>query len=164
MPEIICNTSPIQYLHQIGQLQILQALAGRILVPPAVLSELAEGRAHGMDLPDLDALARITVRAPVSAPATALIADLGAGETQVLMLGLEMPGAIVVLDDALARRVAETRRIPLIGTLGLLLDAKRAGLIPAVKPCLDQLQSLRFRLATPTRAAVLKLAGETDQM
>jgi predicted nucleic acid-binding protein len=162
LPEIICNTSPFQYLHQIGQLQILHALAGHILTPPAVLAELAEGRAQGVNLPDLDTLSWITVRAPVSAPATTLINDLGAGETQVLMLALEIPGAIVILDDGLARRVAEARHIPLTGTLGLLLDAKRAGLIPTIEPCLDQLQALRFRLAAPTRAAVLKLAGEIE--
>lgn len=162
MPEVICNTSPLQYLHQIRQLSILSALAGHIIVPPAVLSELSEGRSRGVDLPDLDSLAWVTVRIPVSAPATSLIADLGTGEAQALMLALEISGAIVVLDDACARRMAETRHIPLTGTLGLLLDAKRAGLISTVKPCLDQLQLLHFRLAAQTRAAVLKLAGEPD--
>jgi len=43
---------------------------------------------------------------------------------------------------------------------GLLLDARRAGLIPAVGPFLSQLQALHFRVAPHTRAAVLKLAGE----
>jgi len=162
LPEVICNTSPLQYLHQIGQLSILSVLAGHILVPPAVLSELSEGRSRGVDVPNIEGLRWVTVRTPVSAPATSLIADLGPGEAQVLMLALEIPGAIVVLDDARARRVAETRHIPLIGTLGLLLGAKRAGLISAVKPCLDQLQLLRFRLAAQTQAAVLKLAGELD--
>ncbi len=162
MPEVICNTSPLQYLHQIGQLSILFTLAGHVIVPPAVLSELSEGRSRGVDLPSLDGLAWVAARTPVSAPTTALIADLGPGETQVLLLALEMPGAVVVLDDARARRVAELRHIPLIGTLGLLLDAKRAGSISAVKPCLDELQVLGFRLAAQTRAAVLKLAGEHE--
>ncbi len=76
------------------------------------------------------------------------------------MLALELRQAVVVPDDALARRVAETLELRLAGTLGLLLDAKRAGLIPAVDPLLDQLQALRFRLALHTRTAVLKLAGE----
>jgi predicted nucleic acid-binding protein len=76
------------------------------------------------------------------------------------MLALESRKAVVVLDDALARRVAEALGLRLTGTLGLLLDAKRAGLIPAVGPLLDQLQALRFRVAPHTRAAVLKLAGE----
>jgi len=78
----------------------------------------------------------------------------------VLMLALELPEAVAVLDDALARRVAEALNLRLIGTLGLLIDAKRKGLISAVEPWLDQLQALRFRLAPVTRNAVLKLAGE----
>ncbi|MEI6309664.1 MAG: DUF3368 domain-containing protein [bacterium] len=162
MPEVICNTSPLQYLHQIGQLQLLQALTGHILIPPAVSAELAEGHSRGVDLPDLAALLWVAIRTPISAPATSLIVDLGPGETQALMLALEIPGAIVVLDDARARRVAETRQIPFTGTLGILLDAKRAGFISTIKPSLEQLQLLRFRLATHTRAAVLKLAGESD--
>ena len=76
------------------------------------------------------------------------------------MLGLEWREAVVVLDDALARRIAETLGLYLTGTLGLLLDAKRAGLVPAVAPLLDQLQVLRFRVAPHTRTAVLELAGE----
>jgi predicted nucleic acid-binding protein len=71
-----------------------------------------------------------------------------------------LPETVVVLDDALARRVAQTLNLKLTGTLGLLVDAKRAGLISAVEPYLDRLQALRFRLAPHTRSAVLKLAGE----
>jgi predicted nucleic acid-binding protein len=41
--------------------------------------------------------------------------------------------------SALARQVAETLGLCLTGTLGLLLDAKRAGLVPKVSPVLDQL-------------------------
>ena len=89
-----------------------------------------------------------------------LVTDLGPGETEVLMLALELEDAIVVLDDGLARRVAETRGIRLTGTLGLLLAAKRAGLVPAITPVLDQLESLRFRVAPHTRTAVIRLAGE----
>lgn len=160
MSEVICNTSPIQYLHQLELLHILHALARQVIVPPAVVDELAEGRALGVNLPDLTTLDWVTVRRPVSELAVPLVTDLGLGETEVLMLALESREAIVVLDDALARRVAETFGLRLTGTLGLLLDAKRAGLIPAVGPLLHQLQALRFRVAPHTRAAVLKLAGE----
>ena len=160
MRDVICDTSPIQYLHQLGLLHILRTLAGDVIVPPAVQDELAEGRVLGVNLPDLAALDWITVRRPVSEPALRLVVDLGPGEAEVLMLGLETPEAVVVLDDALARRVAETIGLPLTGTLGLLLDAKRAGLIQALGPLLDQLQALNFRVASRTRAAVLELAGE----
>ena len=162
MPEVVCNTSPLQYLHQIGQLRILPALAGSIIVPISVQAELDAGIAKGLDLPKIENLNWIQIRAPISVKAASLITDLGPGESQVLMLALETPGSIALLDDGLARRVAIARGIPIKGTLGLLLDAKRAGHITVVKPSLDKLQDLRFRLAEPTRAAVLKLAGESS--
>jgi predicted nucleic acid-binding protein len=160
LTEIICNTSPFQYLHQINQLGILHALAGQIIVPPAVVDEIAVGRSVGIDLPDLSQLDWVSVRSPAGQSALPLIPDLGAGESEVLMLGLEISDASVILDDRLARRVAESLNIRLTGTLGLLLDAKQAGLISQIRPLLDQLQALRFRLSQPTYQAVLKLAGE----
>jgi predicted nucleic acid-binding protein len=162
LPELICNTSPLQYLHQLGVLHILPALVPRVVVPPAVVDELSAGLAQGIVLPDPRALDWIAIRTPASAPVLALVTDLGPGETQVIALALESGDAVAVLDDALARRVAETLGVRLTGTLGLLLDAKRARLIPAVTPLLDQLESLRFRLAAHTRAAVLALAGESS--
>jgi predicted nucleic acid-binding protein len=160
LPDVLCNTSPLQYLHQLALLHLLPALAETVMIPPAVVAELAAGRELGVDVPDPAMLPWITVREPIAAPALPLVNDLGPGETQVLMLGLEVPGAILVLDDALARRVAFSLQLPLIGTLGLLLAAKRANLIPAVAPLLDHLDALRFRLSGATRGAVLRLADE----
>lgn len=88
--------------------------------------------------------------------------DLGSGEIEVLTLAGEMDEVVVVLDDGLARKVAEQRRIAVIGTLGVLLNAKRAGLVSNIKELLDRLQAKRFRLSPVTRTAVLKLAGEQE--
>lgn len=160
MPEIICNTSPLQYLHQLRLLETIATLVGELIVPPAVVAEILAGIKRGVDLPDLNGLDWVKTRAPLSSTVTPLVTDLGPGETQVLMLALESADAIVVLDDGLARHFAETLNLRLTGTLGLLIDAKYAGLLSAVTPQLDQLQALGFRLAPSTRAAVLKLAGE----
>jgi predicted nucleic acid-binding protein len=51
LPEVICNTSPLQYLRQLGQLHLLPQLTGQIIVPTAVAAELAEGRRRGVDVP-----------------------------------------------------------------------------------------------------------------
>jgi predicted nucleic acid-binding protein len=64
LPEVICNTSPLQYLHQIVQQKLLPKLVSRIVVPTAVAQELAEGRRRGLDLPIPEALAWIDLRAP----------------------------------------------------------------------------------------------------
>jgi len=160
MPEFICNTSPLQYLHQLGRLEILPALTGQVIIPVPVIAELAAGRALGCDVPDVRGLPWVAVRQPVSAPALPLAADLGRGEAAVLALALESPDAVVILDDALGRQAAELLGLRMTGTLGLLLDARKQGLILKIAPVLDELDRLRFRVSPATRAAVLKLAGE----
>ena len=66
----------------------------------------------------------------------------------------------MILDDALARQYARMLNLKLTGTLGVLLKAKEAGLLPALAPVLERLQHLRFRIDPQTRQAVLRLAGE----
>jgi len=64
MADVIANTSPIQYLHQLDQLQLLRQLYGSLIVPPAVAEEIAEGRTLGHDLPDLYGLPWLEIAAP----------------------------------------------------------------------------------------------------
>jgi predicted nucleic acid-binding protein len=161
LPEVICDTSPLQYLHQLGLLHLLPDMAGKVICPPAVAEELAVGKKAGIEVPEVERLEWIEVRSPLSLAALPLVTDLGPGESQVLALALEMPGTVVILDDFLARRTAEALHMPLTGTLGVLLAAKRAGLIDAIAPILERLQALRFRVSPATRAALLKFAGET---
>jgi uncharacterized protein len=164
LPDVFCNTSPLQYLHQLRQLEILPALTGGITVPATVARELEAGRAVGWDVPDLSQISWINTRIPASAPVLPLAAGLGPGEAGVLALALESPGAMVIVDDGVARRAADLLNIPFTGTLGLLLDAKKRGLIPAIAPILSELDRLRFRVSVATRAAVLKLAGESTSV
>ena len=160
MAEIICNTSPLQYLYRLGTLEVFHAVAGRIVVPPAVVDEIAAGKRLGLDLPDLAVLDWVTTRGPVGIAAIGSFTGLGAGESEVLMLALESPGAVAVLDDALARRFAQRIGVKFTGTLGILLDAKRIGLVAALAPLMDRLHQTGFRLSPQTRAAVLRHAGE----
>ena len=160
MPDAICDTSPLQYLFQIGHLHLLQQLVEHVIVPPAVIEELNAGRERGVVLPDLSALDWIVVKQPEGSNVLPLITDLGRGESEVLLLGLEKPDAVLILDDRLARRMAKILGLSYTGTLGILLDAKRKGLIPKVRPLLDELQRLRFRISPHTFQAVLKLANE----
>jgi predicted nucleic acid-binding protein len=57
VPEVICDVSPVQYLHQAGLLDILRLRYGAITIPAAVAAELREGRVRGVDLPDFESLA-----------------------------------------------------------------------------------------------------------
>jgi predicted nucleic acid-binding protein len=68
VPDVFCDTSVIQYLFQVGLLDLLFTLYPEISIPAAVANELAEGRVHGVDLPDVESMSRFTVRT-VTAPA-----------------------------------------------------------------------------------------------
>ena len=160
MPKVITDTSAIQYLYQTNLLDLLPTLYGQIIMPQAVADELAQGQSQNISLPDLASLSWLTICSAQS-PLVPLVPDLGAGEREVLTLALETPDSLVLLDDALARRYARQLGVVFTGTLGVILKAKQAGYIEAVAPVLDQLDAVRFRLDTATRAAVLRLADES---
>jgi uncharacterized protein len=133
----------------------------RTLIPPAVARELESGSAIGIDLPDIGALPWMKVQAPEGMDKVPTAADLGAGEREVLALGLQVPNAVVILDERLARLHAEALKLSFTGTLGILLRAKVEGRIARLEPVLAYLDRLAFRLSAKTRAAVLELAGES---
>lgn len=89
--------------------------------------------------------------------------DLDPGEKEVLALGIQYPGCVLILDERLARRHAEALKLDFTGTLGILLRAKAEKRIQRIEPLLQRLDGLGFRLSARTRAAVLKQAGESSE-
>lgn len=160
MPEVITDTSPIQYLYQIAQLELLPTLYGQIKMPQAVADELAQGRDQGISLPDPSFLSWLTLHAVPPSILIPNLPNLGAGEREALSLAITIPGSLVILDDALARSYARQLNISITGTLGVLLKGKQSGYVEAIAPLLDKLTALNFRLPPATRAAALKLANE----
>ena len=160
MADTIADTSALSYLHMLGLLPVLKSLAGTILVPPAVAEELEAGIRLGKDLPSPSAHSWMSIVAPARSPSLPRQDDLGPGESQVIALALERPGAVAILDDQIARSVASSLGVRRTGVLGILLQARKANLIPAIRPAVDRLQALGFRLSKTTRAEVLEMAGE----
>lgn len=148
---VVSNSSPLIAFDQLGQLGLLEQLCSTVLIPPAVAREIGP-----LSLPTW-----ITERAltqPVGA--RILKASLGAGESEAISLAIETNARLVILDDRPARRLAQAMSLPVIGTLGILLAAKRRGLLPAIRPCLDALMSFNFRIASDLYDRVLNDAGE----
>ena len=161
MPEItIVNTSPLFYLHRLGLLELLNRLYGQITVPEAVKKELEEGQAQGEDVPQLENYPWVEIKGVSMPRYLQLIADLGPGESEVLALATNHPSALVILDDKLARRIAEMQGFRLTGTAGVLVRAKQNGLVAALKPAIEKLIDLDFHLKPDLVKATLELAGE----
>lgn len=160
MPAVISNTSPLQYLHQAEALFLLPQLFGEIWVPEAVAAEIQAGHERSVALPDLESLPWVEVRPVQQRALLPLVTHLGEGEKEVLALGIELPGSLLLLDDRNARRHANSLALNLCGTLGVLLLAKERGALDAVRPILDRLDALGFRLDGATKQTVLRLAHE----
>jgi predicted nucleic acid-binding protein len=152
-PIVIADASALISLGWVDQLQLLPALFGRIVVPAAVAAEATH---RGPALPDW-----VDVR-PAAHPLDdrVVAARLGAGETEVLCLGLELEGAWFILDDGRARVLARQLGLRMLGTAAVLVEAKRAGLLARVRPTLDALVANGFRLQRKVYDRILQAAGE----
>jgi predicted nucleic acid-binding protein len=77
-----------------------------------------------------------------------------------LTLALALPGSVAIIDELPARRVAARLGVNVTGTLNVILVAKQLGHVQAVRPILDRLQELRFRVSAALREHILTLADE----
>ena len=96
LPDLVCDTSPLQYLHQTNLLYLIRELARNIYVPSAVESELDVGRRHGIDLLQLEHIEWIKIESPQGKAVSRLLSDIGPGEAEVLMLALEKENLVAV--------------------------------------------------------------------
>lgn len=139
-PTIVSNTTPISELAKIGQLELLRALYQRILIPEQVYQELTTGQHPAKSI--VPAASWIEVRQLQNTQTfVALCADpyLDLGECAAITLAEELQADRLLVDDLAARREAQKRGLPIIGTLGILLGAKQQGLVPNLKDLLDDL-------------------------
>jgi predicted nucleic acid-binding protein len=111
-------------------------------------------------MPDVKGCQWIEVRPTRIPDLVRLITDLGSGEAQVLALALDIPNSLCILDDHLAREIAQLQNLRITGTAGILLKAKQAGFISEVAPLLQKLSMAGFRLSEQVKIHILKLAHE----
>lgn len=160
---VISNSGPLIALASIGRLDLLQALFQRIVIPQAVYDEMVIGGQGKPGSAEVDAAAWIEVMQVRDHLAVRLLREtLDAGESEAIVLAQEMNAEYVLLDDALARRKTRLIGLPMTGTLGLVLIAKESGLVPAVKPILDELGRTDFRMSEQVYVKALAKAGEAS--
>ena len=138
-------------LERIERLDLVPRLFSQVFAPPAVVEEFGE-------TPDWLNVQEVVNRTL----SEALRTQLGAGESEVIALSTELTDAVAVLDDKKARRVAHEMRLKVMGTVGLLLRAKQCDLLPELKPVLDNLEGVGFRLSDELLREALRLAKEED--
>ena len=160
---VISHSSPLINFAAIGRFPLLCALYGTLVIPEAVYHEVVvagRGQPGATEGEQADWITRAAVRNPT---AVAALHELDRGEAEAVALAVETPGALLILDERRGRLAARNLRVNLIGTLGVLLVAKRKGLLAALAPELAQLQTqVGFRMRADLKAKVLQAAGEGE--
>lgn len=159
---VVSDTSPILNLARIGRIDRLASLYKQVAIPPAVRRELLAG---GQDLPvspDEASLPWLITINPVDELwVRALQADLDPGEAEAIVLAWELQSDILLIDERRGRKIAAACNVRITGLLGVLAEAKRAGLIERVKPVLDELIGhARFWIGSELYDSVLSEMGE----
>ncbi len=135
----VADSGPLIAFAKLGRLDVLRQLATRLIVPPAVWREVTSEKPGLADALAVSQATWIEVLSPTAPLTEAVHRGLGPGEIEAMQLAFEWREGRLLVDEALARREALRLRLPIIGTVGLLVRAEQAGLIPSAKAEADTL-------------------------
>jgi len=153
---VVSDTSPILNLERIGHLELLPKLFDRITIPDRVFQELLAGPSS-FTVPDW----LVTASAKDTDRVSALCLELDPGEAEAIVLAQELAADLLLIDEKRGRRIAKASNLRMTGLLGILIEAKDASLIPAVRPVLDLLvASARFRVSERLYWDTLEIVDE----
>jgi predicted nucleic acid-binding protein len=140
---VVADTSPVLSLARISRLEFLRVLYHQVLIPSAVYQELRASSSQPPGHIDFDAASWLIVAAPTDRRRVeALCEDLDLGEAEAIVLAIERGADLLLIDERRGRRTAQASGLAITGLLGVVAQAKRAGLIDAARPVLDELIEL----------------------
>ncbi len=147
---IISDTSCFILLDKIGELELLNKLFGIIVTTAEVAHEF------GKPLPSWVEIMQSSDKNYQSI----IEASVDKGEASAIALAVEWDNCLLIIDDLKGRKFATQIGLKIIGTIGVIVDAKLVGIIPSVKPLLAKINSTNFRITGVLEAIILKKAGE----
>lgn len=157
---VISDSSSLIAIAAVGQLGVLHGLYREVVVPRAVWSEVtAPNRPGATEIQNAGwiRVASVAERSSIGV----LPQPLGPGEGEAIVLAQELSADLLLIDERRARKIALQLGLPVTGVVGVMLEAKKAGLISAIKPILDQMEAaVAFRLKRSLYDAALRAAGE----
>ena len=161
---IVADAGPLIGLARIGRLEVLQSLYQVVAVPPAIYEELQVSA----DRPGSRALraaheAGWLVVKELHRPAAHMPGELDEGEAEAILLAEQLGSVRLLIDERRGRAVDKRHGLPVIGTGGVLVTAKRRGDIASVRAELAALQGAGYRIAPALRDRLLELADERHE-
>lgn len=157
---VVSDSSSLIALSAAAHLDLLRRLYDEVVVPEAVWKESTMAHRPGaaaIRQADWIRIVPVANRAMIAR----LPRKVGPGESEAIVLAMELDADVLLIDERRARKAALELGLPVTGILGVLLESKKRGLISAVKPVLDHLEAaVAFRLKRALYESVLREAGE----
>ena len=138
--KIVSDSSPLVALSAIGKLGLLNDKFGEIIIPEAVWTEIAIDGKHKKGTVDIlraDWIKVVSIKNVTFAKY--LRKDIDYGESEAIVLAMESSADVLLLDDKMARAVAVYSGLNIIGTVGVLIWAKKEGFIVQLREELENL-------------------------
>jgi predicted nucleic acid-binding protein len=159
---VVSNTTPLIGLASIQRFNLLHQLFGKIYIAQAVYDEAVNsGREVGGAKQEVSTAAWIeTVAVKDRLAVEVLLDDLDLGEAETIVLAREMRADWTLTDEKKGRRKLNQLGLQKIGTVGILLKAKKVGFLPAIRPDLERLHRQSFRISQSVIDVVLQQANE----
>jgi len=157
---IVSDTSPLVCLLHLNQINLLKDLFVNVIIPPSVFNELIKAKIINEIF--LQAYSFIQIKSPADKnKVEELMLILDEGESEAIVLSLELKAELLLIDEAPGREIARQYGIPIKGILGVLLQAKERKLISQIKPLINKLQTeINFRINNKLLQKILIEANE----
>lgn len=161
MHRVIVNSTPLIILCSIGKLNILKQLYTEINIPQAVFREVTEKPDSACQIlkESLDWIHIEKIQSEVDKKMYK--AKLHDGEVEVMILAQqEIKADLVIIDDNATKKTAKYLGLPITGTMGVLLKAKREGYITEIASVIEEMRRKGFYISDSLVNMVLEQAGE----
>lgn len=148
---VISDTSCLIVLRKINRLDLLNALYGVITIPRTIAEECKFSLPYWVNVVD----------DPQTSVLGELRQQLDPGEAAAIALAANQPDCLLIIDETKGRMIAKARNVAIIGTLGIFLKAKEAGLVNSVQAILMELRNnTDFWFSDKLASSILARAGE----
>ncbi len=159
--KVVANAGPLIALARIGQFEMLKFLYNQVYIPLAVRDEIVVSGCDRPGAKEVSLASWVHVVNVQDMTAVQLLRErLDTGESEAIVLAIQLEADLLLIDEARGRRVAEAWGLNKTGTIGTLVAAKTRGVVPSVGPLLDSLRASGFRMGVDLYREALRLADE----
>jgi predicted nucleic acid-binding protein len=139
---VVADASPLIALSRVSRLELLRQMFGTLIVPEAVWNEVtavAPGRAGVAEILHSSWIQHVPVKD--AGLVRLLRQNLGAGESEAIVLAREIQADVLLIDERLGRSAATRLGLTITGLVGVLIEARRSGLLPDAAEVVNALRS-----------------------